>query len=92
MWLPCSVRTVRQSPGGPIAQRGLCDAGATGRRLIAHRGSRWLAPFKVTVNALLPGPIRTSRAISTNRREYGDDLAAGFRERAKAIPIGRFGT
>ena len=60
--------------------------------MIAHRGSRWLAPFKITVNAVLPGPIRTSRAISTNRREYGDDLAAGFRERAKAIPIGRFGT
>jgi 3-oxoacyl-[acyl-carrier protein] reductase len=51
-----------------------------------------LAPFGITVNAVLPGPIRTSRAISTNRREYGDDLEAGFRERAKAIPIGRFGT
>jgi NAD(P)-dependent dehydrogenase (short-subunit alcohol dehydrogenase family) len=51
-----------------------------------------LAPHGVTVNAVCPGPIRTSRAISTNRREYGDDLEVGFRERAKAIPVGRFGS
>src|SRR6266550_1019521 len=51
-----------------------------------------LAPFGITVNAVCPGPIRTSRAISTNRREYGDDLEVGFKERAKAIPVGRFGT
>jgi 3-oxoacyl-[acyl-carrier protein] reductase len=51
-----------------------------------------LAPLGITVNAVLPGPIRTSRAISTNRREYGDDLEVGFRERAKDIPIGRFGS
>jgi 3-oxoacyl-[acyl-carrier protein] reductase len=50
-----------------------------------------LAPWGITVNAVCPGPIRTSRAISTNRREYGDDLELGFRERAKAIPLGRFG-
>jgi 3-oxoacyl-[acyl-carrier protein] reductase len=51
-----------------------------------------LAPFGITVNAVCPGPIRTSRAISTNRREYGDDLEVGFRERSKAIPMGRFGS
>ena len=51
-----------------------------------------LAPHGITVNAVCPGPIRTSRAISTNRREYGDDLEIGFAERSKAIPVGRFGT
>src|ERR1019366_7943308 len=51
-----------------------------------------LAPHGITVNAVLPGPIRTTRAISTNRREYGDDLERGFAERSKAIPVGRFGT
>src|SRR5262245_65217291 len=51
-----------------------------------------LASHGITVNAVCPGPIRTSRAISTNRREYGDDLEIGFTERAKAIPVGRFGT
>jgi 3-oxoacyl-[acyl-carrier protein] reductase len=51
-----------------------------------------LAPFGITGNAVCPGPIRTSRAISTNRREFGDDLEVGFRERAKAIPVGRFGS
>ena len=51
-----------------------------------------LAPHRITVNAVCPGPIRTSRAISTNRREYGDNLEIGFAERSKAIPVGRFGT
>jgi NAD(P)-dependent dehydrogenase (short-subunit alcohol dehydrogenase family) len=51
-----------------------------------------LAPLGITVNAVMPGPIRTTRAISTNRREYGDDLEVGFRERSKEIPVGRFGT
>ncbi len=51
-----------------------------------------LAPHGITVNAVLPGPIHTSRALSTNRREYGDDLTVGFAERAKAIPVGRFGS
>ncbi len=51
-----------------------------------------LAPHGITVNAVCPGPIRTSRAVSTNRREYGDDLEIGFAERSKAIPVGRFGT
>jgi NAD(P)-dependent dehydrogenase (short-subunit alcohol dehydrogenase family) len=47
-----------------------------------------LVPFEVIANAVLPGPICTMRAISTNRRVHSDDLEAGFRERLKDIPIG----
>ena len=51
-----------------------------------------LAALDMPVNAVLPGPIWTTRAVSTNRREFGDDLEIGFRERAKGIPVGRFGS
>ena len=51
-----------------------------------------LAPHGIAVNAVPPSPIRTSRAIGTNRREFGDDLERGFAERSKAIPVGRSGT
>ena len=64
------------------------------RRRSSASPNRWRSTwrrFGITVNAVCPGPIRTSRAISTNRREYGDDLETGFRERSKAIPVGRFG-
>ncbi len=46
----------------------------------------------ITINAIMPGPILTSRATSTNQREFGDDQAAAIAERAKAVPIGRLGT
>jgi len=51
-----------------------------------------LAPFGITVNAVSPGPIRTSRAMSSARRESGDeDVSVGLAERAKAVPVGRHG-
>jgi len=53
-----------------------------------------LAPTGITVNAIMPGPVMTSRAISTNRREFGTDQAAqaaATAQRAKAVPLGRFG-
>jgi 3-oxoacyl-[acyl-carrier protein] reductase len=50
-----------------------------------------LAPDGITVNAVLPGPIMTSRQLSTSREQFGDDVTAGLAERAKAIPAGRFG-
>lgn len=50
-----------------------------------------LAPHGITVNAVLPGPIHTTRALSTNRREFGDDMERAFAERAKEIPVGRLG-
>ena len=51
-----------------------------------------LAPFGITVNAVSPGPIRTSRATSTARRESGDeDASVWLAERDRAIPVGRHG-
>ena len=37
MWLPRSMRPMRQSTGDPLAQWRLRNAAATGRQLIAHR-------------------------------------------------------
>ena len=51
-----------------------------------------LAPFNITVNAVAPGPTRTSRAFSSARRDVGTDIEAGMAERAKSIPMGRHGT
>ena len=51
-----------------------------------------LAPFGITVNAVAPGPTRTSRAFSSARRDVGTDIEAGMAERAKSIPMGRHGT
>jgi len=99
-----AVPTMRQARWGRIVSVSSKAAFRPGRHRAAYAASKAaivgftkslafdLAPFGITVNAVCPGPIRTSRAISTNRREYGDDLEVGFRERAKAIPVGRFGS
>jgi len=99
-----AVPAMRQARWGRIVSVSSKAAFRPGRHRAAYAASKAaivgftkslafdLAPFGITVNAVCPGPIRTSRAISTNRREYGDDLEVGFRERAKAIPVGRFGT
>ncbi len=50
-----------------------------------------LAPLGITVNAICPGSIRTDRAISTTLRAGWNDVEAGLRERAKALPMQRHG-
>jgi 3-oxoacyl-[acyl-carrier protein] reductase len=98
-----AVPTMRKAKWGRIVSVSSKAAFRPGKRRATYAASKAaivgftkslaldLAPFGITVNAVCPGPIRTSRAISTNRREYGDDLERGFRERSKEIPLGRFG-
>lgn len=50
-----------------------------------------LAPLGITVNAVCPGSIRTDRAISTTLRAGWNDVEAGLRERARALPMQRHG-
>jgi 3-oxoacyl-[acyl-carrier protein] reductase len=99
-----AVPAMRKSGWGRIISVSSKAAFRPGRRRATYAASKAaivgftkslaldLAPLGITVNAVCPGPIRTTRAISTNRREFGDDLEFGFKERAKEIPVGRFGT
>ncbi|MBI3937612.1 MAG: SDR family oxidoreductase [Betaproteobacteria bacterium] len=51
-----------------------------------------LAPHGITVNAICPGAILTSRALSAARLSHpGDDLEAGLAKRVEHIPVGRQG-
>jgi NAD(P)-dependent dehydrogenase (short-subunit alcohol dehydrogenase family) len=50
-----------------------------------------LVRLGITVNAICPGSIRTDRAISTTLRAGWNDVDAGLKERAKALPMGRHG-
>jgi NAD(P)-dependent dehydrogenase (short-subunit alcohol dehydrogenase family) len=50
-----------------------------------------LVRLGITVNAICPGSIRTDRAISTTLRAGWNDVEAGLKERAKALPMGRHG-
>jgi NAD(P)-dependent dehydrogenase (short-subunit alcohol dehydrogenase family) len=50
-----------------------------------------LAPFGITVNAICPGPINTSRLRSQTRRAGIDDPEARIAARGKELPVGRLG-
>lgn len=49
-----------------------------------------LAAYGITVNAVLPGPIMTSRALSSARRDSGD-VQTGLTDKAKRPRMGRMG-
>jgi 3-oxoacyl-[acyl-carrier protein] reductase len=99
-----AVPAMREAKWGRIVNVSSKAAFRPGRRRATYAASKAaiigltkslamdLAPYGITVNAVMPGPIRTTRALSTNRREYGDDLERGFTERSREIPIGRFGS
>ena len=50
-----------------------------------------VADSGITVNAVCPGSVRTTRAISSTRKAGYADIEAGMRERARGIPLGRHG-
>lgn len=50
-----------------------------------------LAMTGITVNAVSPGAIRTSRAMNTASQYVGGEIEAALAEVAKSIPMGRHG-
>jgi NAD(P)-dependent dehydrogenase (short-subunit alcohol dehydrogenase family) len=50
-----------------------------------------LAPYRVTVNAINPGSVRTSRAYAAARRGGATDVDAVLGQRVAQIPVGRYG-
>lgn len=48
-----------------------------------------VASSGITVNAVCPGSVLTTRALSTTGEQGYTDLQAGLAERARAIPMGR---
>jgi NAD(P)-dependent dehydrogenase (short-subunit alcohol dehydrogenase family) len=50
-----------------------------------------VAPFGITVNAICPGPINTSRLRSQSRRAGIEDPEARIAARGKDLPVGRLG-
>jgi 3-oxoacyl-[acyl-carrier protein] reductase len=50
-----------------------------------------LAPFGITVNAICPGPINTSRLRSQSRRAGIEDPEERIAARGKDLPVGRLG-
>ncbi len=50
-----------------------------------------LASFGITVNAVLPGPILTSRALNSVKRVSADDPDKVLAQNARSIPAGRRG-
>lgn len=51
-----------------------------------------MAPFGITVNAICPGPIKTSRALNTATRQGGADVEAAMKKAVGYVPMGRHGT
>jgi 3-oxoacyl-[acyl-carrier protein] reductase len=50
-----------------------------------------LAPLGITVNAVCPGSVQTSRAYAAARRAGAEDVDASLEARARQIPVGRYG-
>jgi 3-oxoacyl-[acyl-carrier protein] reductase len=50
-----------------------------------------LAPHGITVNAICPGSVQTSRAYSAARRSGATDVEDAIARRAAQIPVGRYG-
>jgi len=78
----------------PIEGLDLSSGARAGLTAFLAGVARQLAPRGVTVNHLLPGAFATDRLTGIMRgaaEAAGRDAAAVARERAAAIPVGRFG-
>lgn len=75
------------------AERSAYCASKAGLLGLACATAADLAPHSITVNTVCPGAIATARAVSTARREHGEDsVGEALAARGAAIPIGRWGT
>jgi 3-oxoacyl-[acyl-carrier protein] reductase len=50
-----------------------------------------VATSSITVNAICPGPTRTSRTINSVRRDGIEEVEQELARRAAALPVGRYG-
>jgi 3-oxoacyl-[acyl-carrier protein] reductase len=79
----------------PIAVLGLSNAARAGLTGYVAGTSRQVAPKGVTINNLLPGTHDTDRIRGVDQgtvKSSGKSLEEVQRERAAAIPVGRYGT
>jgi 3-oxoacyl-[acyl-carrier protein] reductase len=79
----------------PIAVLGLSNASRAGLTGYVAGTSRQVAPHGVTINNLLPGTHDTDRIRGVDQgtvKSTGKSLEQVQKERAAAIPVGRYGT
>src|SRR6185369_13540796 len=89
------VNVTSSSVKAPIAQLGLSNGARAGLTGFVAGVARQVAGRGVTINNLLPGMFATDRLLSSfapRAQRLGVSADEVARQRAAAIPAGRFGT